>query len=224
MAEENVTVIYNAPPIWAKMTAWALLGIGGIVLLPIALIRGDHWLLAFAVPLTLVGLLLLSIRLHIALLSPASVVRVTNFLLGLRMRQRQYLRSEVTSLDLDRVAGDERERASDTWYVRLRLRNRGYTIGRYDSRISALLARRDVNEALQTLPPPPVEAEAVVAAQPRDARRRDIARDHYKTGITLFSAGDRDGARAAFRQALPFAQEPLLRRMIEQRLEELERR
>lgn len=224
MAEENMTVVYNAPPIWAKMTAWVLLGIGGIVLLPIMLIRGDDWLLLFIIPLILIGLVLLSIRLRIALVSPASVVRVTNSLLGLRVRQRQYLRPDVAGLDLDRVAGDERERDSDTWYLRLRLRKRGYTIGRYDSRMSALLARRDVDKALQSLPLAPAEAREVAAAEPHDERRRDTARDHYKTGITLFSAGDRDGARAAFQKALAFAQEPLLRRMIEQRLEELERR
>jgi hypothetical protein len=159
VAEENVTVIYNATPIGAKMAAWVLLGIGGIVLLPIALIRDDHWLLVFAVPLILLGLLFLATRQRIALVSPTSVVRVTSYLLGLRVRQRQHPRSDITAIDLHRVAGDEQERASDTWYLRLRLRNRGYTIGRYNTRMSALLARRDLDEALQSLPPAPAEGE-----------------------------------------------------------------
>ena len=225
MAEERTTVIYDAAPVWATMTASILLGIGGIILVPIALIRGDHWLLYIGVPLVVIGLVPLAIRLRIAAVPSASVLRVTNSFLGLRLRQRQFLRSEVTALDLHRVAGDARERDSDTWYLRLHVGYRAYTVGKHDSRMSALLARREIEEALDTLPlAPPDESAPTVVVEPREERRRDAARDHYKTGITLFRAGDKDGARAAFDKALTFAHEPLLRRMIEQRLEELDRR
>ena len=224
MTEEKSNIIYDATPVWARMVAWALLGIGGIVLTPVALIRGDRWLLYFAVPLIVMGFVLIAIRLRIAAVPSASVLRVTNSFLGLRLRQRQYPRSEITAIDLHRVAGDERERDSDTWYLRLHVARRGYLVGKYDTRVSALLARRDIEEALHTLPLAPVdEVEAVAAQKPSEERRQDAARDHYKTGITLFRAGDKDGAQAAFEKALAFAREPLLRRMIEQRLEELER-
>jgi len=225
VAEEKSNVIYDAAPLWAKMVAWVLLGIGGIVLAPIALIRGDTWLLYLCVPLAVVGLVLLAIRLRIAAVPSASVLRITDSFLGLRVRHRQYVRSQITALDLHRVAGDDRERDSDTWYLRLHVGRRSYTVGKYDGRMSALLARRDIEEALHTLPLAPVdEVEVVAAPKPREERRRDVARDHYKTGITLFRAGDKDGARAAFEKALAFAREPLLRRMIEQRLDELDRR
>jgi hypothetical protein len=224
VAEEKPNVIYDATPVWARMVAWTLLGIGGIVLAPIALIRGDHWLFYFAVPLIAMGLMLLAMRLRIAAVPSASVLRVTNSFLGLRVRQRQYLSSQITALDLHRVAGDERERDSDTWYLRLHVARRGYVVGKYDTRVSALLARRDIEEALDTLPLAPADGvEAVAVAEPSEERRQDAARDHYKTGITLFRAGDKEGARAAFEKARAFAREPLLRRMIQQRLEELER-
>jgi tetratricopeptide (TPR) repeat protein len=208
------------------MVGWVLLGVGGIVLLPIAAIRGDEWLLVFAIPLVLAGLALFALRLHVALISPAAVLRITNSVLGLRVRQRQYSRSEITGLDLQRVAGDDRERASDTWYLRLCLEDRTYTIGKYDSRTSALLARRDMDEYLQALAPAPVRDEipATDGAEPRRSSRHDAAQDYYRTGLALFSAGDKEGARPEFEKALALAQEPLLRRMIEQRLEELDRR
>jgi hypothetical protein len=139
----------------------------------------------------------------------------------MRVVRRHYLPDDVTGLELDRVAGADRERDSDTWYLRLRLRNRGYTIGRYDSRMNALLARRDVQEALQGLRPTPLEA-GDAAAEPPEKQRHQTARDHYRTGIQLSGAGDPDGAQAAFERALALAEEPLLRRMIEQRLEELD--
>ena len=57
--------------------------------------------------------------------------------------------SDVAGLDIQRVAGAERERPSDTWYLKLQLRTRTHTVGRYDSQISALLARRELGRALQ---------------------------------------------------------------------------
>jgi hypothetical protein len=224
VAEENRTVLYDAPPIWAKMTAWVLLGVGIIVLLPIMLVRGDVWLLLLIGPLVLTGLVLLALRLRIALISPASVVRVTKSVFGLRVSQQQYPTDDVGGLELSRVAGDDRERDSDTWYLRLRLRTRGYTIGRYGNRMSALLARRDVAQALQGGAQTTVEAGRAAGADPRVGQQRESAREYYRTGMRLFSTGDKDGARTAFKKALALTEEPLLRRMIDQRLEELARR
>ena len=50
------------------------------------------------------------------------------------------------------MAGDERERPSDTWYLTLQLGTRVYTIGKYDSRSSALRARLKVREVLHGNP------------------------------------------------------------------------
>ena len=225
-AQETETVIYAATPIWARMAGWVLVGVGGIVLLPIAAIRGDTWLLVFAIPLILAGLALFALRLHIALIGPAAAVRVTNSFVGLRVRQRQYSRAEIVGLDLQRVAGDARERASDTWYLRLRLDGRTHTIGKYDSRTSALLALRDVEAVLEGLPPAAAqdEMDGTDETAPRATIRRDSAQDYYQKGLALFSAGDKDGARPEFEKALALAEQPLLRRMIEQRLAELDRR
>ena len=146
------------------MVAWLLLGIGGLVLVPIGLLSRAWWLFVPAVPLLLAGLVLLQTRLRIVVEHRTNVIRVTNSLLGLRLRERQYPLSDVIGLDLRRVAGDERERPSDTWYLRLRLnttvrtfgmvepRTRTYVIGRYDSRLGALEARRRLREVLQPQP------------------------------------------------------------------------
>ena len=134
------------------MVAWLLLGTGGIVLMPIGLINRAWWLLVPAVPLLLAGLVLHQVHLCVAVEPGTGEVCVTNRLLGLKTRQRRYPPSEVGGLHLRRVAGDERERPSDTWYLYLQLGARVYTIGKYDSRTSALRARLEVREMLQENP------------------------------------------------------------------------
>jgi hypothetical protein len=223
VAEEK-DIIYDGPPVWAKLTGAVLLGVGGIVLLPIAALRGDWWLLVFAVPLLVVGLLLLALRLCVAVERQAGVVLVTQSFVGLRLREHRYRPSEISALEIARVAGDEAERASDTWYVKMWAGRRGYTVGRYDTRVRALLARRDLDELLQGLRQGSDEEAEIPATETRPAHRLGAAQKHYKTGIALFSAGDRDGAREEFGRALAMASEPLMRRMIEQRLKELDRR
>jgi len=91
-------------------------------------------------PLLLAGLVLSQVRLRIVVEYPTGVVRVTNSLVGLQLRQRGYPPSDVVGLDIRRVAGAERERPSDAWYLKLRLRTRTHTIGKYDDRTSALQA------------------------------------------------------------------------------------
>jgi hypothetical protein len=123
-----------------------------------------------------------------------------------------------------RVAGDARERPTDTWYLRLRLRTARYTLGRYADRESALAARRTLAERLRVgaaahLPPwPPVEVQDQAPAEVRSAQA------HYREGLVAMRAGDREAARRAFERARESARDPLLRRMSEQRLRELERR
>jgi len=147
------------------MVTWLLLGIGGLVLTPIALANRAWWLLVPAVPLLLAGLLLLQAHLRIVVEHRTTVVGVTNSLLGLKLRKRQYPLSDVVGLDLQRVAGDERERASDTWYLRLQLHTtvrtllgrvvphvKIYTLGKYDTRLRALEARHKLDKVLQGRP------------------------------------------------------------------------
>ena len=154
-------MLYDGPPIRTRMVAWLLLGIGGLVLTPIGLIKRAWWLLVPAIPLLLAGLVLFQIRLRIVVEHHTGVLRVTNSLLGLKLRERQYPLFDVIGLDLRRVAGDERERPSDTWYLWLQLgatvrtfgktkpRTRTYAIGKYDSRLRALEARRRLGEVLE---------------------------------------------------------------------------
>jgi hypothetical protein len=158
--DEDDRVIYDGPPIRVKMAAWLLLGIGGIVMLPLGLINRAWWLVVLSVPLLLAGLVLSQVRLRIVVEHPAGTVCVTNSLLGLRLRQRRYPPSDVVGLDIHRVAGAERERPSDTWYLRLQLRTRTHTVGRYDSQVGALLARRELGSALQASAQAPTAADA----------------------------------------------------------------
>jgi hypothetical protein len=160
MSDASIGILYNDTPIRPGMVAWLLLGIGGPVLLPIALANRAWWLLVPAVPLLVAGLVLLQTLLCIAVEHHTGVVYVTESLLGLRLRERRYSPSDVVGLDLERVAGDERERPSDTWYLRLQLhttirtfgkvkaRTRTYIIGKYDSQLGALKAQRQLREVL----------------------------------------------------------------------------
>jgi hypothetical protein len=134
------------------MVAWLLVGTGGIVMMPIGLINRAWWLLVPAIPLLLAGLVVHQAHLRVAVEPGTGDVCVTNQLLGLKIRQRRYPPPEVGRLDLQRVAGDERERPSDTWYLYLQLGTRVYAIGKYASRSSALRARLEVREALQRNP------------------------------------------------------------------------
>jgi hypothetical protein len=152
MPGKDGSVLYDGPPIRTRMVAWLLLGTGGIVMMPIGLINRAWWLLVPAVPLLLAGLVLHQAHLRVAVEPGTGEVCVTNRLLGLKIRQRRYPPSEVGGLDLRRVAADERERPSDTWYLYLQLGAKVYTIGKYDSRSSALRARLKAREALQRNP------------------------------------------------------------------------
>jgi hypothetical protein len=165
MPDEDVSVLYDGPPIRARMATWLLLGIGGLVLTPIALANRAWWLLVPAVPLLLAGLLLLQTHLRIVVEHHKATVGVANFLLGLKLRERQYPLSDIVGLDLQRVAGDERERLSDTWYLRLQLHTtartlfgrivphtKTYTLGKYDTRLRALEARHKLDKVLQARP------------------------------------------------------------------------
>lgn len=165
--DENVDigVLYDDTSIQARMVAWLLLGIGGLVMTPIGLISRAWWLLILAVPLLLAGLALLLTRLRIVVEHHAGLVCVTNLLVGLKLRERQYPLGSVVGLDLERVAGAERERPSDTWYLRLQLHTtvrtffgaiaphtKTYTLGKYDGRLKALKARSRLGKVLQTRP------------------------------------------------------------------------
>jgi len=164
MSDTSIGVLYKDTPIQARMVAWLLIGIGGFVLVPIGLVNRAWWLLVLAVPLLLAGWVLLQTHLRIVVEHHTGIVCVTSFLLGLKLRERRYPLSDVVGLDLQRVAGDERERPSDTWYLRLQLhitahtigkvkhRTRTYIIGKYDSRLGALKAQRRLRELLQAKP------------------------------------------------------------------------
>ena len=152
MAEKETSVIYDGVPIRSRMAMGLLLGIGGLVFVPIGLLSRAWWLLILAVPLLLAGLVLSQIRLRIVAERQTGAVRVVNLLVGLKVRERRYAPLDVLGLDLRRVAGDERERASDTYYLVLRLGLTTYGVGKYDSREHALEARHRLLGVLQTRP------------------------------------------------------------------------
>ena len=170
MVDQDISVLYDGPPIQTRMVAWVLLGIGGIVLVPIGLISRAWWLFVPAIPLLLAGLILLQMRLRIVIEYPAGTICVTNRLLGLKYRERRYHRSDLVGFDVDRVAGAERERPSDTWYLRLRLGIKTYTVGKYDSRASAIRARAKVNKVLQARVPGQAASVKSAAGEPADPR------------------------------------------------------
>ena len=153
MPDKDVTLLYDGPPIETRRAAWVLAGIGGPVLVPIGLFGHAPWLYVFAVPMLLIGLVLLPLHVRITVNHRERLVRVTNRWLGLKVRERRYPASDLLGLDLDRVAGAERDRPSDTWYLRLRLGLKIYTIGKYDSRANALRAQLKLREKLENRPP-----------------------------------------------------------------------
>ena len=65
MSHNDISVLYDGSPIWARMAGWLLLGIGGLVLVPLALINRAWWLFVPAVLPLLAGLVLLQTRLLI---------------------------------------------------------------------------------------------------------------------------------------------------------------
>jgi hypothetical protein len=90
MPEKPGSVLYNETAIWAKIVAWLAVGIGGLVCVPIGLYGLTWWLLVLAVPLLLLGLVLLQTRLHMAVERETGDVVVTNRLLGLKIHTRRY--------------------------------------------------------------------------------------------------------------------------------------
>jgi hypothetical protein len=161
MPESDVFTLYNDTSIRDRIAAWLLVGIGGFVLSPIALINRALWLFVPAVPLLVSGLLLHQTHLRIIVDHRIGVVSISRLLFGLKLCQRQHPLSDIVGLDLRRVAGDERERPSDTWYLRLQLhtashtsgkatpRTRTYVIGVYNSHLNALKAQHQLWQALR---------------------------------------------------------------------------
>lgn len=219
-----MSVLFDARPIRAAMAGWLLLGIGGLVCLPLALANRALWLALLALPLLLAGGLLLATRLRIQMERRSGVIHATYRLLGLALRQRSYSPSDRVGLELTRVAGDARERPSDTWYLRLRFHTGSYLVGKYDDRLAALEAQRRLSEALLARPSAEVASASFASAQDGLRAVEQSAVVHYRVGLAALRAGNLDEARGAFEEARRLAQEPLLRRMIEQRLHELERR
>ena len=152
MPDKDTSVIYDGIPIRSRMAMGLLLGIGGLVFVPIGLINRAWWLLVLAVPLLLAGLVLSQMRVRIVADRQTGTVCVVNLVAGLKVRERRYPPLDVFGLDLRRVAGDERERASDTYYLALRVGLKTYTVGKYDSRAHALEARQRLLGVLQIGP------------------------------------------------------------------------
>jgi hypothetical protein len=152
LSEADTIQIYDDTPVWARMTGWLLLGVGAFVLLPLALFSWTWWLPIPAIPFIIIGGLLLQLDLQISAKRSTGTLRVTNQLFGLRLRERTYSLSDVHGLEVERVAGDEQVRASDTWYLSLYLPRRSYIIGRYDTRWDALREKDRLSRRMAVKP------------------------------------------------------------------------
>jgi hypothetical protein len=221
MLDRNIVKLYDQTAVWARLVAWLLVGTAGFVLVPLALIYRAWWLLILAVPLLLAGLVLFMTRLRIVLDRRTGSLQVSNYLLGLRMKERTYSHSDTPTPYVQRVAGAKRERPSDTWYLRLQFRDQTHTIGRFDDRITALQAQERLEDLLSDRRAPPTPDEMRSAAEDRLHDQPESAEAHYQLGLALMRSGQAAEAQGAFERAGRLAEEPLLRRMIEQRLKEL---
>ena len=223
--DEREVVLYDDVPIGARWAGWLLLGIGGLVLTPAALVARYGWLLVVATPFLGCGVCLLQTRMRIAVDRRTLLVRVRYQLLRIGLSERRFTPSDLVGVEIPRVAGDELERDSDTWYIRLVFHSRAYTVGRYGEHLDALQARRDLVNQLSLLQATSFgseEAQRRVEGQLHQAP--DSPQSHYQLGLALMRTGDRAGARRAFQEALALsADRPVLARMVQQRIDELER-
>ena len=74
--DEREVVLYDDVPIGARWAGWLLLGIGGLVLTPAALVARYGWLLVVATPFLGCGVCLLQTRMRIAVDRRTLLVRV----------------------------------------------------------------------------------------------------------------------------------------------------
>jgi hypothetical protein len=153
MNERQHDHLYDETPAWARAVGWLLMGIGGFVLAPIALFSRAWWLLAAAAPFALAGLLLLQLHLRIEPDRLSGGLVCTNSFLGLRLRRQRYDQGEIEGFDLQKVGSDERQRPSDTWYLRLLLRQRTHIIGAYETHEEALKAQYRQRQRLNIAAP-----------------------------------------------------------------------
>ncbi len=216
--------LYHGRQVETALAGWLLVGIGGLVCLPLGVAHGAWWLVGLAFPPLLAGLVLLGVRLRVELDPRHGLIHVRRSVLGLRVAARTYRQSDCLGVEVVRVAGDARERPTDTYYLRLRLATARYTLGRYRDRQSVLQAQYQLNELLRAgraATPGQEPAEPVALPLPEGAAS---AARCYQEGLALMQAGEWVAARAAFERARDLAAQPLLRRMSQQRLRELEQR
>lgn|GEM_PF-2235070 len=223
MSRIEQNVLYEGIPIQVNLISWLLLGVGGVVLAPIALLSDTDWLLILAVPLLVCGLVLRLIHHQVAVEAYSGVIQFTLNWLGIQLRARRHQRADIETLAITRVGGDWRERDSDTWYIHLKMPGARYILGRYGTRLEALEARCQLSDIIQSHAQPPDAAEIRARAAARIQEQPVSAQSHYQMGLADLTSGNREGARSAFLQALELAENPLLRRMCEQRLSELDR-
>ncbi len=155
-------VLYDDVPIPNKTVAYLLLGSGGLVMAPLGLLHRAWWLVLLAVPVLLGGAALLQTRLRLTIARETGRLRVEYAFLGLTIRRREYPPPAAVEPSLTRVAGAERERPSDTWYLELLVHTAArdlfgrvrpvehvYLVGKYGSRLEALEGHRRLVQQLE---------------------------------------------------------------------------
>ena len=223
MSRVERNVLYEGIPVQVNLISWLLLGVGGVVLAPIAVLSHANWLLVLAVPLLVCGLALRQVHLQVIVEPYSGVFRSTLKWLGIQLWARRHQHADIETLEIRRVGGDRRERDSDTWYIRLKMQGASYTLGRYETRLEALEARHQLSNIIRSQARPLDAVEVRARATAKIQEEPAGAQSHYQMGLADLTSGDREGARLAFLHALELAENPLLRRMCEQRLSELNR-
>jgi len=218
-ADENM--LYDGIPVQADLISWLLLGIGGAVLIPIALANRARWLLVLATPLILAGVALRRTRLVLTVEPHTGIIKADVAWLGIHLLARRHPHTEIQKLEIKRVGGNSRERDSDTWYLHLRLQTATYILGKYDMQVEALQAKHHLDKLIQAQATPPDSRETRARAEAVVQEERESAQTHYRMGLAHLASGNKEGGRRAFQRALELADNPMLRRMCEQRLNEL---
>jgi hypothetical protein len=172
-----------------------------------------------AIPLLLTGFIVRQIRLYLTIEQHTGNIRVQRTWFGIQTKARRHQSTDVLALELKRVGGDRSQRDSDTWYLNLKLSTTSYLLGRYPTRAEALETKQRLSSIIQKRTSP---LDAPVQSTHTGVKSVS-ALNRYRAGLAHLSNSQEEDARRSFQEAMELTDNPLLRRMCEQRIEQLRR-